>query len=116
MTQEVRPWRELHDQYRGGGLIVGNGTSRAFNASFSYESLYGAAREQGHLDEEARTVFEALETQDFEQVLRDLGTSARVIQALGGDASPLNNAYGVIRDALINTVRQVHPTHAQVVD
>jgi uncharacterized protein DUF4917 len=91
-------------------LLVGNGFSMAQGgARFDYPTLL----ERSGLPDngEIRNVFRQLRTVDFEEVMRALEHAA-VIEAAYGECARsdrFNRDAGVVRDALIQAVREVHP-------
>lgn len=76
---------------------------------FGYHSLYEAAvGDLGTLTPVDQAVFDALQTTNFEGVLRDLRTAAIVDGALGLDTTRQLERYASIRDALVAAVHAVH--------
>ncbi|WP_123483103.1 DUF4917 family protein, partial [Pseudomonas protegens] len=60
------------------------------------------------LSQSELSVFEALQTRSFEQVLGALKTTSRVNKALAVSSAAPRNRYYAIKEALINTVHAVH--------
>ena len=66
-------------------ILLGNGFSRACrNDIFAYSSLFENA-DFAALSEPARSVFDALETTDFEAVIEALGSAAKVLSVYAED-------------------------------
>jgi hypothetical protein len=108
---QIYQWSELSAHFRD-GLILGNGASMAIHNGFSYDSLFQAAQENGHVTADVANVFRAFGVVDFELVLRRLWQAKVVNGTLDIPAGPVETAYAQVRDALIATVRDVHITHA----
>jgi Domain of unknown function (DUF4917) len=91
-------------------LLLGNGFSIQY---FNYKNLLDEAQ----LDdaEPAKSLFGALDTFDFETVIRALEEAATVEKAYGND----DQAEGFIKDAerlregLVHAVRTIHPAHRE---
>lgn len=111
---EILQWAEIKDNYQGGALLLGNGASMAIHPNFGYASLRVAAEETGHITPEVAAVFAAFDTNDFELVLRRLWQARLVNQALQVEpekAEKVEQAYTLVREALIATVRDIHITY-----
>ncbi|WP_426205579.1 DUF4917 family protein [Pseudomonas sp. TWP3-1] len=92
------------------GLLMGNGASRALWDDFGYDSLFENARTlpDKPLSQSELSVFEAMQTRSFEQVLGALKTTSRVNKALAVSSAAPRNRYYAIKEALINSVHDVH--------
>jgi hypothetical protein len=106
----LEDWETLRAHTAFGGLLVGNGASRAVWDDFGYDSLFENARtvEEKPLSPSELSVFDALQTRSFEQVLGALKTTSRVNKALAVSSAAPRNRYYAIKEALINTVHAVH--------
>jgi hypothetical protein len=107
---QLEDWNALRTSAAFDGLLVGNGASRAVWDDFGYDSLFENARtvEEKPLSPSELSVFEALQTRSFEQVLSALKTTSRVNKALAVSSAAPRNRYYAIKEALINTVHAVH--------
>lgn len=107
---ELEDWNALRATTSFTGLLVGNGASRAVWDDFGYDSLFENARtvEEKPLSQSELSVFEAMGTRIFEQVLSALKTTSRVNKALAVSSAAPRNRYYAIKEALINTVHGVH--------
>jgi hypothetical protein len=107
---QLEDWSALRASTSFGGLLVGNGASRAVWDDFGYDSLFENARtvEEKPLSQSELSVFEALQTRSFEQVLSALKATSRVNKALAVSSAAPRNRYYAIKEALINTVHAVH--------
>ena len=107
---QLEDWNALRSSAAFAGLLVGNGASRAVWDDFGYDSLFENARtvEEKPLSQSELSVFDALQTRSFEQVLSALKTTSRVNKALAVSSAAPRNRYYAIKEALINTVHAVH--------
>ncbi|MCJ8207618.1 DUF4917 family protein [Pseudomonas sp. RGM2987] len=106
----LEDWPTLRASIAFSGLLVGNGASRAVWDDFGYDSLFENARtvEEKPLSPSELSVFDAMQTRSFEQVLGALKTTSRVNKALAVSSAAPRNRYYAIKEALINTVHAVH--------
>jgi len=106
----LEDWNALRASTPIAGLLIGNGASRAVWEDFAYDSLFENARtvEEKPLSQSELSVFDALQTRSFEQVLGALKTTSRVNKALAVSSAAPRNRYYAIKEALINTVHAVH--------
>jgi hypothetical protein len=107
---QLEDWNALRTTASFSGLLVGNGASRAVWDDFGYDSLFENARtvEEKPLSQSELSVFDALQTRSFEQVLSALKTTSRVNKSLAVSSAAPRNRYYAIKEALINTVHAVH--------
>ncbi len=110
---EIHQWSDIKDRFEGGALILGNGASMAIHAGFGYSSLRQAAEDKGHITPAVADIFRAFNTNDFELVLRRLWEATLVNKALGIEPGRVEQAYQLVRSALISTVRDVHIPHEE---
>ncbi|MGE8146856.1 DUF4917 family protein [Pseudomonas frederiksbergensis] len=107
---QLEDWNALRTTASFSGLLLGNGASRAVWDDFGYDSLFENARtvEEKPLSQSELSVFDALQTRSFEQVLSALKITSRVNKALAVSSAAPRNRYYAIKEALINTVHAVH--------
>lgn len=106
---EIPDWNVIADDFRKGGLILGNGASIAFDAErFSYSSILAEARRLGHITPALDSVFRLLDTSDFERVLQGLWQAKYINDALSVRNQRLIGAYNDVQHALIETIRHIH--------
>lgn len=107
---QLEDWNALRATTSISGLLVGNGASRVVWDDFGYDSLFENARtvEEKPLSQSELSVFDAMQTRSFEQVLGALKTTSRVNKALAVSSAAPRNRYYAIKEALINTVHAVH--------
>lgn len=118
---KIYQWSVLENKYREVDnrwipcLILGNGASIALEGKFNYQSLYDITLESG-LSNEAKHVFDSLNTTDFEQVLLACRYASIVNDAHSIDASHIFQTYTEIQNALISAVRAIHPDTSLIKD
>ncbi len=104
-------WEDVAEDTGWTGLLVGNGASIVVWPDFRYESLYKVAESDAMsnpLTPDDERLFDALKTENFEQVLASLKTSGIVSAALGLDTEVLEARYASIQRALFEAVHSVH--------
>ncbi|ELA8132866.1 DUF4917 family protein [Vibrio parahaemolyticus] len=114
MPFDIFQWRDLEQEFAGGTLLLGNGSSRAVDERFRYESLKEHAIESGLLSEDVEALFEFFDTDDFELILRLVWQATNVNQTLDIRDTRTRDAYLHVRDCLIRVVRDIHPEYEQV--
>jgi len=107
--EELKTFEELinEDRIYLTNLLFGNGFSINFGSKFMYSNLFEEAKEL--FIEEDIGLFENLDTTNFEYVLRILGISINTNRVFNIDFEAIDKSYQRIKDALIETVRKVHP-------
>lgn len=96
-------WSELDDR-DWSTLLLGNGLSMNLWPGFGYKSLYAAAK----LSDEAKAIFDELGTTNFEQCLECLHHANIALRALKEPTVQVDATYEAVKDALFNTVRELH--------
>jgi hypothetical protein len=110
---DIVSWADLAGSFPD-TLILGNGASIAIDSCFQYSSLLEQAEDASLITAEVRSIFDYLETQDFELVMRMIRHAYHVNQALRVDEASTTKAYQDIRTALVVSVRNVHPVYESV--
>lgn len=99
-------------RYNKRHLLLGNGFSIACRPKiFTYGRLYEQA-DFTRISSTAKLAFEALETQDFERVIKILRDSARVVEAYGAPpdyVEQLQKDADGLRELLVQTIAASHP-------
>ena len=110
LTAELEDWTALNNSIGFSELLIGNGASLAVWRKFAYFSLFDEAQTTRNrpLSPTELSVFRALDTSIFEQVLSALKSSIRVNAALTINASSPRHRYFAIKEALIHAVRSLH--------
>jgi hypothetical protein len=97
-------------------LLLGNGFSRAYNNDiFDYRALRDAA----HLSSRLAEVFDAVDTSDFEQVMRRLDEASTLAPIYGAPdrcCTAMTSDIDTVREALIETLHEHHPEGAHILD
>ena len=110
LDNTLEDWTDLAGKHDWSGLLVGNGFSQNIWPSFGYASLFENATRDGgaHLVPADISLFDRLETRNFEVVLSALITSRIVSNALGQPFDHFTDREESIRAALIRAVHGVH--------
>lgn len=111
---KIKQWIDISEDFQDGALILGNGASMAIDSKFGYKSLLEYATEENLLNADVKLLFNKYETTDFELILRMVWTAFEVNKAFKIDDIKTKNAYESVRDALIKTVRDIHPNYGSV--
>ncbi len=106
-------WSEIQSQFNN-TIILGNGASIAVDNRLSYHSLYEKVCDSGRLNNELVNMFKVYNTTNFEYILKLLLEARRVNEALNISDGKTEPYYYELRDSLISTIREVHPTYNQV--
>ncbi|QGZ53536.1 DUF4917 family protein [Paraburkholderia acidiphila] len=110
MTHKIFNWLDIAEDFSQ-TLLLGNGASVAVHGEFGYSGLFEAAQVHRFIDASVQEVFTKFETNDFELVLRRLWQAKQVNTALGIAVKEVDEAYAVVRGALIKTVQKVHVSY-----
>ena len=96
-------------------LLLGNGFSIACDPNiFNYASLYGAAR-YAHFGDipNAKHVFDAFNTEDFEFIIQALENAAEVLPAFNPEdeatVSEISRQANILKTALVHAIADKHP-------
>lgn len=110
LDDQLCDWAELKDQEDWSGLLIGNGFSQNLWQRFGYGSLFETAAQGdgAQLNAADVSLFDRLETRNFEVVLSALATSKTVSAALDQPLDPFSEREVSIREALIRAVHSVH--------
>ncbi|MFV5509156.1 DUF4917 family protein [Acinetobacter sp. 197] len=111
---KIVEWQEIENNFFDGMLIIGNGASIAIDSRFSYTSLVDYAKSNNLLSSDIETLFKSFDTNDFELILRIVWQAAQVNKSLQIEDNKTYQAYLNIRNALIETVRAIHPSYEEV--
>ncbi|WP_167288710.1 DUF4917 family protein [Nocardioides seonyuensis] len=121
VTDELPDW-QTYSSDEWPTLLIGNGLSINLWSGFAYDSLFSEASDQGDLAGPAESIFDELDTTNFETVLECLHHARIVLKALGDDVAEVEATYGEVRDALLSAVSAAHvdwndfpvPTHTAI--
>ena len=106
-------WSKIKERFKN-NLILGNGASIAIDSHLSYRSLYEQVCESGKLNDELMDMFEHYKTTNFEFILKLLLEASQVNEVLNIEDYKTREYYYELRDALISTIRDIHPTYPSV--
>jgi len=111
---KIYEWQEIKGYFTE-GIILGNGASIAIDPRFSYSSIFENAKASGLITSEIEKVFNHLNSEDFELVLRMLWHTHNINLALEVKDNVTSKVYGDLRSALIKAVRDIHILYDQVI-
>lgn len=118
LDDQLWDWTDLKDQEDWSGLLIGNGFSQNLWQRFGYGSLFETAAQGdgAQLNAADISLFERLESRNFEVVLSALATSKTVSAALDLPLDSFSEREASIREALIRAVHSVHVPWQSVPD
>lgn len=125
MSEELLSFGEVLEQTKSEKqrvLLLGNGFSMAYNHErFSFTSLLESAVENGLIEENSPMykVFQEFETKDFEEVIKLLESSSKVIDYYSAGnptlKSELINDSHALKEHLVSIITNNHPEKATVI-
>lgn len=110
----INKWEEIQHHFYDGKLLLGNGASIAIDSRFSYSSLLDYAKLNNYINDDFNELFKFFNTNDFELILRLVWQAAKVNKSFNIEDNKTYNAYIGLRNALIRTVRSIHPSYEEV--
>ena len=110
---ELENWSDIRDKFTN-SILLGNGASIAIDERLSYRSLYEQVCEKEGLNPEIINMFDYFSTTNFEFIMRILLEASQVNEVLNIADDKTREYYDEIREALIDTVRDIHPTYGTV--
>jgi hypothetical protein len=118
LTDDLQQWSAIEGNEDWAGLLIGNGFSQNLWQRFGYASLFETASQGdgAQLSAADISLFDRLETRNFEVVLSALATSKAVSAALEQPLAPFSEREDSIRQALIRAVHSVHVPWLSVPD
>jgi hypothetical protein len=118
LDDNLEDWADLRSQEDWSGLLVGNGLSQNLWRRFGYTSLFETAShgDGAQLSAADISLFDRMETRNFEVVLSALAISKSVSAALEQPLEPFSEREESIRQALIRAVHAVHVPWTSVPD
>lgn len=111
---KVYEWEDIQHLFYDAKLILGNGASIAIDSKFSYSSLLEYAKLNNLLSSDINELFKFFDTDDFELILRLVWQAAKVNKSFRIEDNKTYHAYTNLKDALIKTVRSIHPSYEDV--
>ena len=113
----LKKWDDIKEEFCH-ALIIGNGASIAMDKCFDYRRLWTKAVKSGAIKSNLDALSKDLKTgTNFESLLRQLLIAGTVNKGLGikDKSSTIKGSYDKLRKALIDTVRDIHCSHNDVV-
>lgn len=107
-------WSEIENKFGHNNLLLGNGASIAIDSRLSYHSLYEQVCNNRKLNNDLLNIFKYFETTNFEFIMKLLLEASQVNEALNIEENKTKEYYYQLRDALISTIREIHPTYSDV--
>jgi hypothetical protein len=109
----IRKWKDIQADFKH-NLFLGNGASISIFDKFDYPSLHSLAEKKKYISDICSCLFKDFETDNFEYILQVLADANKVNQILRIDEQDTLTAYDEIRNALVNTIRYIHPQRDSV--
>lgn len=110
---KLRKWDDIQRNFTH-NILLGNGASVAIDKRFSYKLLYKEVTEYSDLNKELLSLFEHYHTTSFELILRLLLETHRINEILNIEDDKTEEYYLELRNALIETIRSIHPQYDEV--
>lgn len=116
MEFKIQDWEEIKTKYERGTILLGNGSSIAIHSQFNYSSLLELARQKDLITCEIEDIFKSLKTEDFELILRRILQAYHINKALNISEQKTEHAYNLIKNCLIESVKNTHPDFSNIKD
>jgi hypothetical protein len=110
---QIRKWKDIQADFKE-NLLLGNGASIAIFDKFNYGTLHSVAEKENFINSKCIQLFKDFETDNFEHILKVLADANMVNQILQIHETATNSSYNEIKNALVNTIRHVHPQRDSV--
>lgn len=112
MDEALADWSDIAGWGRW-NVLLGNGFSQNISPNFNYKTLFEVASAEAttpRLNDDGRALFDEMQTCNFEEVLRHLGSAARVAKVFGERtfAQRLMTAQENVRESFIAVIHRVH--------
>lgn len=108
----IYKWESISDSFDNSNILLGNGFSINLCERLSYQSLFNHFIE--HRPEKFRTLFNSFNTTNFEVILNNLNVADNVNNILGIENDEIEPVVNQLRDGLIDTIQQNHPSHSEI--
>jgi hypothetical protein len=108
----VKQWSTIAGDFKDADLLLGNGFSMSLHPTFSYQSLF--ARFLAKAVPADQGTLPAFNTSNFEFILEDLSTTARVNSILQISTQQAVALAGRVREGLIRAIEESHPRKHEV--
>ena len=107
-------WEHVEPEADWDALVLGNGMSINLWEDFAYASLFDTARQSGLFTKKDEALFDKLEVQNFEEVLRKLSDAIVIGDALGQRRPIERRRHKSIQGALAKAVQAVHVEQGEI--
>jgi hypothetical protein len=104
----IRQWPAIRAGYGKPDLLLGNGFSINQNSNFTYSSLFGIFLNNSPAN--IHSTVNVFQTTNFELILEHLTYARKVNESLGLDIVQIQNVIDRLKEGLVSSIRQVHPT------
>ncbi|MCB0745326.1 MAG: DUF4917 family protein [Ignavibacteriae bacterium] len=104
-------WDEVTKSYKS--ILIGNGFSINISENFKYDTLL----DKCNLNSDTKKIFTRNETSNFEFILRKINDFLYLGKSLNisnDSKNSLSNSYSNIKEELIKTVHNVHPSYDKI--
>lgn len=107
-------WDDIKSEFNNGILFIGNGASIAIDDKFDYKKIRTKGTELGKIKPHLNTLFEHLDTENFEIILEYLYKAAKINEVLDLDSEKPKQYYKELREGLIDTLLEIHPQYNKI--
>jgi hypothetical protein len=117
LTPDLLSWAKVQNEIDwSSGILIGNGASIAVSKKFLYKSIFTQAKSQKKdpLNEKDVSLFNSMESHNFEKILSYLAIAKIVNEALGINKEEIEDRYHAIQNALIEAVHNIHIPHYKI--
>ena len=113
LSSYLYDWSDIKDNFDKPDILLGNGFSQNISKRFNYKSLFHLVSKKGQfatrpLRPQDITLFQALDTENFETVLNSIAICKRILKTLNQYSDSLNDCEQNIRESLIHAVNNMH--------
>lgn len=108
----VFQWESISDSFEDADLFLGNGFSISLCSRLSYRSLF--EKFTTTLKTDLKTIFTSFDTTNFELIIQILNNAEKVNEILKQPYEKIEPLRKDLREGLIRTIQENHPTHAEI--
>ncbi|MBC6605666.1 DUF4917 family protein [Hymenobacter sp. BT188] len=108
----VFQWESISDAFDKSNLFLGNGFSISLCNKLSYKSLFDKFKLTA--SSELLKVFSDFNTNNFELIIQILNNTEKVNEIINNISNKIEPLRDELRDGLIKTVQDNHPTHSEI--
>ena len=111
---QIYSWQDLEDKLANPCLLLGNGFSMLHcSDKFNYTTLFDEFIKRDEIT--LKGLFTVFETENFEQILKNLESAIRVNHSLCLPTIEIERAITELKDGFINTIVELHPKGASFI-